>query len=91
MGLLSALMLAVIIYGFSRYPYGVQEDGHGGFVDKVGNLRSKEDYDGLKRWEGLYFGSWVIFALSMAWLGLLEKASRQTNKQSDKGEPLNRE
>jgi hypothetical protein len=91
MGIIFSFLLVVIIYGNIKHPYTIREDGHGGFVDKIGNPRSREDYDALKRWEGLYLSSWVISALSLIFLQMMEKASRKAKQLQGKQDTLNNE
>jgi hypothetical protein len=90
-GIIFSLFLTIVIYGTIKFPYGVREDGHGGFVDKIGNSRSKEDYDALKKWEGVYFSSWAVLALIIICLRMIEKESRKAKQLPDKQGILNDE
>jgi hypothetical protein len=56
------VLVMVMAYGMYRFPAAPFRLADGQYIDKRGQIHSREDFESLRTWEGIYITSWVAAA-----------------------------
>jgi hypothetical protein len=56
------VLVIVMAYGTYRFPAAPFRLVDGQYIDKRGQTHSREDFERLRTWEGIYITSWVAAA-----------------------------